>query len=54
VFWRGARVKHSYGLLGGDCSDGRRLAMFSSMDDVNMRGTALRKVVKQQMALLRS
>jgi hypothetical protein len=50
VFWRGARVKHTFGLLEGTYADGRRLAAFSSMDDVKSKGPALRKVVKQQLA----
>lgn len=53
IFWRGARVKDTFGLLEGDYSDGRRLAMFDSIDDVKAKGPALRNVVKQQLNVLR-
>jgi len=34
VFWHGDRVKDTSGFLEGDYKDGRRLAMFRSMKDV--------------------
>jgi hypothetical protein len=52
VFWRGARVKRTFGLLEGAYADGRRLAAFSSMEDVKSKSTALRKIVKQQLGAL--
>src|SRR5262249_46512953 len=52
VFWRGANVLDTSGFLEGEYADGRRLAMFYSMEDVKSKRTKLQKIVKQQLRLL--
>ncbi len=47
VFPKGARVKDKSGFLVGDYADGRRLAMFSSMQDVESKRASLEKVIKK-------
>ena len=49
VFWGGAKVNDSFGLLEGDYADGRRLAMFYSLQDVKSKQTKLKKILKQQL-----
>lgn len=53
VFPSGAKVKDSSGLLEGDYADGRRLAMFSSAEDVIGKEQALRGVISRWLELLR-
>jgi len=45
VFPSGAKVKDSSGLLEGDYADGRRLAMFYNVEDVDSKEKALRAVI---------
>ncbi len=52
VFWGGARVNDTSGFLEGDYEDGRRLAMFYNMQDVESQKKSLQKVIKQQLKLL--
>jgi hypothetical protein len=52
VFPSGARVKHKSGLLEGDYPDGRRLALFHDMREVESRKAMLRRIVKQWLATL--
>jgi|SRR5712692_1276738 len=52
VFWGGAKVNDTSGFLEGDYADGRRLAMFYDMKDVNSKKKSLQKVIKQQLKLL--
>ncbi len=52
VFWGGARVNDTSGFLEGDYEDGRRLAMFYNMQDVESKKKSLQKVIKQQLKLL--
>ncbi len=52
VFWGGAKVKDTSGLLHGDYADGRRLAEFGSMQDVQAKKKKLQQVVKRQLGLL--
>ena len=52
VFPSGARVNETSGLLTGSYADGRRLAMFRSMDDVNAKKDALQKVIKEWLRTL--
>ena len=47
IFLRGADVKKNGGLLHGDYQDGRRLALFSSMDDVKKNEKVLMSIVKE-------
>jgi hypothetical protein len=49
VFWRGANVKDTSGFLEGDYADGRRLAMFSNMQDVRSRTKALQNALRLQL-----
>ena len=47
IFLRGAGVKDPSGLLEGDYKDGRRLALFNSLDDVKKKEKDLKKIIKQ-------
>ena len=47
VFPSGARVKDMAGLLEGDYPDGRRLALFHDMREVESRKATLQRVVKE-------
>jgi len=49
VFWRGAKVNDQSGFLEGDYADGRRLAMFYSLDDVKSKQPSLEKAVRLQL-----
>ena len=52
VFWGGAKVNDTSGFLEGDYVDGRRLATFSSLQDVKSRKKALQNALKLQLKLL--
>lgn len=52
VFWNGANVNDPSGFLEGDYADGRRLAMFYNLSDVESKEKLLQSVVTQQLALL--
>ena len=52
VFPSGARVNDTSGLLEGNYADGRRLAMFRSIDDVNAKKDAMQKVIKEWLRTL--
>src|SRR5262249_3169130 len=52
VFWQGAGVKDTSGFLQGDYTDGRRLATFHSVEDVEANKATLQDVIKQQLSLL--
>jgi len=52
VFPSGARVNDTSGLLQGTYSDGRRLAMFYSMDEVRSKKDAMRQVIKEWLRTL--
>ena len=52
VFPKGARVNDKSGLLGGDYADGRRLALFSSMDEVKSKRASLEEVIKKWLETL--
>jgi hypothetical protein len=52
VFPSGAKVKDTSGLLEGDYADGRRLAMFHEMDEVESKEKALQRVIKKWLTLL--
>jgi hypothetical protein len=49
VFWGGGKVKDKSGFLQGDYADGRRLALFHSMDDVKTNKKRLVHALKQQL-----
>jgi len=52
VFPSGARIGDTSGLLNGDYADGRRLALFSCMADVESKGPALQRVIRKWLTLL--
>jgi hypothetical protein len=52
VFPSGAKLKDKSGLLEGDYADGRRLALFYSLEDVKSRGKDLQKLIKTWLKLL--
>ena len=52
VFWQGGRVNDTSGFLEGDYKDGRRLAHFRSMEDVEAKRGKLVRVVREQVRLL--
>jgi hypothetical protein len=52
VFPSGAKVNDTSGLLEGSYADGRRLAMFYSVDDVNSKKEAIQRVIKEWLRLL--
>jgi len=48
----GAKVNDTSGLLEGDYADGRRLIKITDMDDVKNKEAALRKVIKDWLAMV--
>ncbi|MBP7693248.1 MAG: DUF1801 domain-containing protein [Anaerolineales bacterium] len=52
VFWGGAQADDGSGFLAGDYADGRRLAEFSSLADVQAQRAKLRQTLKRQLQLL--
>lgn len=52
VFPSGAKVRDTSGLLEGDYPDGRRLAVFTDLEDVQAKATALQAVLKAWLALV--
>ncbi len=52
VFPSGAKIKDTSGLLEGDYADGRRMALFRSMDEVVAKETLLRAAIRRWLALL--
>jgi hypothetical protein len=47
VFLKGANVTDSTGILEGSYKDGRRLAVFNSVDDIKNKEQALREIIKE-------
>jgi hypothetical protein len=52
VFPTGAKINDTSGLLSGDYADGRRLAFFRNMEEVEAKKEALRNAVRTWLALL--
>ncbi|HTD40378.1 MAG TPA: DUF1801 domain-containing protein [Mucilaginibacter sp.] len=52
VFPSGAKVNDKSGLLEGTYADGRRLALFYSMDDVGAKKEVMQRVIKEWLRLL--
>ena len=52
VFPSGASIGDTSGLLVGDYADGRRLALFSSVDEVHSKRLALERVIKKWLNAL--
>jgi hypothetical protein len=49
VFWHGDRANDKSGFLEGDYADGRRLAKFSTVEDLDSGKKALANVLKTQL-----
>jgi hypothetical protein len=54
VFPSGEKIPDTTGLLEGDYPDGRRMAYFKDMDDVNAKKAALETVVRAWITLMDS
>ena len=52
VFPSGAKVNDESGLLEGDFKDGRRLVLFTDMNDVKSKEKSLRKIIKEWVRLV--
>lgn len=52
VFPSGARINDRSGLLEGDYADGRRLALFHDLDEVQAKTEQLQKAIKKWLASL--
>lgn len=52
VFPSGAKVNDQSGLLEGDYKDGRRIAIFKDMEDVQAKQGALQKAIQDWLALV--
>lgn len=52
VFPTGATITDTTGLLEGTYTDGRRMAKFITMDDVQQKGKALQTVIKAWLELV--
>ena len=52
IFLTGAQLNDTSGLLTGDYKDGRRVALFYSMDDVKKYEKTLQKLLKKWLKLL--
>jgi len=52
VFPSGARIGDTSGLLVGDYADGRRLALFSSTDEVQSKKAALQRAIRKWLETL--
>ncbi len=48
----GAKVKDSSGLLEGEYKDGRRLIVFTDLNDVKAKEKKLQSIIKQWLALV--
>jgi hypothetical protein len=49
VFWQAGKVKDKSGFLQGDYADGRRLAMFHSLQEVTAQKKSLETVLREQL-----
>jgi hypothetical protein len=52
VFPSGAKVDDGSGFLEGDYADGRRLALFSSLDEVRSKKAALQQMIRKWLTVL--
>ena len=52
VFPSGAKVNDEAGLLEGDFKDGRRLVLFTDMNDVKAKEKSLRKIINEWVRLV--
>jgi hypothetical protein len=49
VFWGGGKVDDNFNFLEGDYADGRRLALFTGMQDLKAKKKALQYTLKEQL-----
>jgi hypothetical protein len=49
IFLRAGEIPDPAGLLQGDYKDGRRLVLFSSMDEVKANAAALKRILRAQL-----
>jgi hypothetical protein len=54
IFLRGSSAKNGAGLLEGDYKDGRRIALFYSVEDVKTKEKDLKKVIKELLKSINS
>ena len=54
VFPSGAKIKDTSGFLQGDYADGRRLAFFHNMGEVQSQSKPLQQAIKKWLTLIRS
>lgn len=52
VFPSGAKVNDQAGLLEGDYKDGRRIAIFKDLEDVQAKQVALQKIIQDWLTLV--
>ncbi len=52
VFWKGSRLSDKSGLLQGDYADGRRLASFSSMEEVKRKKATVQALIRKWLETL--
>ena len=52
VFPTGAKVEDTTGLLQGNYTDGRRLAIFTDLEDAQKKAEDLQKVIRQWLSLV--
>ena len=52
VFPSGAKVNDTSGLLEGDYKDGRRLATFKDIEDVNAKAEILQNIIREWLKLV--
>ena len=52
VFWKAGKVKDKSGFLQGDYADGRRLAMFHSLEEVKAKKKSLENALRAQLNCL--
>ena len=52
IFLTGSKLNDTSGLLTGDYKDGRRLAIFYSMDDVKKHEKTLQKLIKKWLTFI--
>lgn len=52
VFPSGAKLNDQSGLLEGDYKDGRRIAIFKDLEDVQAKQGALQKIIQDWLALV--
>ena len=52
VFPSGAKIPDTSGLLEGTYEDGRRIAVFTTQEDIDSKATALQTVIKEWLKLV--